>query len=71
MIVVSGSTPIIALARIGQLDLLHLMHGPIVIPQAVFDEVTKTYQDLPDVQEILAADWINVEIVRDHVCRAI
>lgn len=36
MIVVSNTSPIINLACVGQLDLLHQIYGSIVIPEAVF-----------------------------------
>ena len=37
--VVSNTTPLIALADIGQLELLHKLYGEIMIPEAVFNEV--------------------------------
>lgn len=38
--VVCNSTPLIALHKIGKLDLLESMYGEIIIPKAVSDEVT-------------------------------
>jgi predicted nucleic acid-binding protein len=38
--VVVNSTPIIALAKIGRLDLLRLLYGTVHIPRAVLEEVT-------------------------------
>ena len=37
--VVSNTTPLIALADIGQLELFHRLYGEILIPEAVFNEV--------------------------------
>ncbi len=39
MKVVSNSTPLIALARIKQINLLHAVFGRIIIPQGVYNEV--------------------------------
>ena len=38
--VIVNSTPMIILSKIGMLDILHKMYGNVIIPQAVFDEVT-------------------------------
>ena len=37
--VVSNTTPLIALADIGQLELLHKLYGEIYIPEAVLNEI--------------------------------
>ena len=39
MIVVSDATPLIGLAKIGQLVLLQGMFGEVLVPQAVYNEV--------------------------------
>ena len=36
-----NSTPLIALCKIGRLELLQKIYGEIMIPQAVFNEVTE------------------------------
>lgn len=38
-VVVVNSTSLIALAKCGRLDLLKMLFGSVVIPQAVYDEV--------------------------------
>ena len=40
MIVVSDTTPLISLLKVGHLDLLDKYFGEVQIPQAVFDELT-------------------------------
>ena len=40
MIVVSDTTPLISLLKINRLDLLEKLFGDVLIPQAVFDELT-------------------------------
>ena len=40
MIVVSDTTPLISLLKIDCIDLLEKLFGQVLIPQAVFDELT-------------------------------
>ena len=40
MIVVSDSTPLITLMKVAKLELLHRLFGEVVIPDAVYSEVT-------------------------------
>ena len=40
MIVISDTTPLISLLKIGRLDLLRELFSEVVIPQAVYDELT-------------------------------
>lgn len=56
--VIVNSTPMIILSKIGMLEVLHKMYGNVIIPQAVFDEVT--VKDDSACQSIKAMDWINV-----------
>ena len=39
--VIVNSTPIIALSKVGRLGLLQQMYGEIIIPYAVYQEVTE------------------------------
>ena len=60
--VIVNSTPLIALAKSDQLALLQRMYGRILIPQAVWQEVTE--KDDIAAQRIKAArDWIEVRRV--------
>ena len=58
MIVVSNTSPLIALARAGRLDLLQAIHGEIIVPDAVFNEITVAGAGEPGAQEVAAANWI-------------
>lgn len=40
MIVVSDTTPLISLLKINRLELLERLFGDVMIPTAVFDELT-------------------------------
>ena len=52
MIVVSDTSPVLNLARIGRLQLLALLYHQALIPSAVYDELTVSKSDL--FAEILA-----------------
>lgn len=60
MIVVSNSSPLIALARIGRLNLLAGLYERILIPAEVHHEVTVAGRGLPGAEEVREASWIEV-----------
>jgi uncharacterized protein len=66
VIVVSDASPLIALAAIKKLDLLRALYREIVIPSAVFDEVTAVRQTAPGADELRAATWIGVRQAGDR-----
>lgn len=67
MIVVADSTPIIALARIGHLNLLKSVHGTLIVPNAVYQELVKAGEHKSGVKEIREAEWIIVETVKNSL----
>jgi predicted nucleic acid-binding protein len=60
VIVVSNSSPLIALARIGRLSLLALLFERIQIPIEVQHEVTVAGRGLPGAEEVRKANWIEL-----------
>lgn len=58
MIVVSDTTPLSELAKVGQLHLLHELFGIVVIPQEVYAELITG--DHPAAQQISELDWLEV-----------
>ena len=60
MIVVSNSTPLIALSRINKFGLLREYFGEIHIPKEVFDEVVTRGKNLSGAEEVASAEWIKV-----------
>ena len=60
MIVVSNSSPLISLARIGRLNLLASFYERILVPPEVHHEVTVDGQGLPGAEEVRNAGWIEV-----------
>lgn len=67
MSVVSNTSPITNLAAIGQLHLLREIYGTILIPQAVYDELTILDRSVPGTVEVQMFDWINVRQVSDRI----
>lgn len=63
IIVVSNSTPIIALARIGRLHILHDLFTTISIPDAVFTEVSADVKKRSGSSEVLKSHWIQTMVV--------
>jgi uncharacterized protein len=52
VIVVSDSSPLIALSRISQLDILASLYGRILVPAEVLHEVTVDGRGLPGADEV-------------------
>lgn len=60
MIVVSNSSPLIALSRIGRLDILASLYKRILVPAEVHQEVTVDGRGLPGAGEVQNAVWIEM-----------
>lgn len=60
MIVVSDTSPILNLARIGRLDLLRSLYGQVFIPNAVFEELTDSKRDLLPAVDLASMPWLKV-----------
>lgn len=61
--VICNTSPIINLARIGELKLLHELYGKLMIPDAVWQEVVVDGAGLLGAEEVANADWISVQSV--------
>lgn len=62
--VIVNSTPLIVLSKINRLDILKELYGEIIIPQAVFAEVTAKEDSA--CRQIAREKWIHVECVEDQ-----
>lgn len=60
-LIIADSSPLIGLARIGQLGLLPKLAKRIVVPAAVHAEVTLARADAPGAAEVAAQAWIEVQ----------
>lgn len=67
MIVVSNSSPLIALAQIDQLQLLQQLYNEIRIPTAVQREVAIPNSKYPDSVDIALLQWLRVEAVSNQM----
>jgi predicted nucleic acid-binding protein len=65
MPIVSNSTPLIALSRIGRLDVLRDLFEEIMVPAEVYDELVVKGKDRPGSEVISAAGWIRRRHVQD------
>lgn len=65
MIIVSDTTPIITLSKIERLDLLQKLFENIMIPRAVYDELTSNAQFQEEAKTINDAEYIKVVKVED------
>ena len=66
MIVVSNSTPLIALSKISNLPLIQDLFGFIIIPQAVYQEVVTQAPTRPGAIEVRQASWIKTQVPKDQ-----
>ena len=65
MIVVADASPLIALARIGRLELLRAMFGKLLLPEAVWHEVVAAGLDRAGARTVMQAHWIERRKVAD------
>lgn len=63
---VADATPLIGLAKIGELGLLRTVFEQIIVPQVVFDEVVGAGVRRPGTEELLQAAWVQVRHVKDR-----
>lgn len=66
MIVVSNTSPIINLAAINQLNILHELFKNIIIPEAVYNEITVIGAEQPGSKEVNKYDWIKTQKVSNQ-----
>ena len=66
MIIVSNTSPILNLIVIGQLDLLKQLYKKVIIPEAVFGEISKLSFGLSDAEQLQALTWIEIREVTDR-----
>ena len=66
MIVVSDATPLISLMKINRLDLLEELFAEVVIPQAVYDELTRNPAFETEADVIMECRFIKSRRVTDE-----
>lgn len=65
MIVVSDTTPLISLLKIDRIDLLEKLFGQVLIPRAVFDELTLDERFKLEADQIRRKQFIKVKAVKN------
>ena len=60
MIVIADTTPIISLLKIKRLDILHHLFGEVIIPQAVYKELTSNADHIEEAFAIQNADYLKI-----------
>ncbi len=66
MIVVSNTSPIFYLSTIGQLDLLRRLYNEILIPTAVFNEITNVGNTDASATIVPTLSWIQTQFATDR-----
>lgn len=64
MIVVSDTTPLSELSKVGKLDLLQAVFGRVIIPQQVYAELTTGNH--PAVLDVKSALWLEVRSISNN-----
>ena len=67
MIVVSDSGPLISLMKADQLGLLNKLYGEVLIPEAVFSELTTNEKYKSEIEQIKNSSFIRIVIVREKI----
>ena len=65
MIVVSDSTPLITLMKAMRLKVLHGLYGEVLLPEAVYNEVTTNVIYADEAEMIKTSDFIRKVAVND------
>lgn len=66
MIVVSNTSPIFYLSTIGQLDLLRQLYKEVVIPTAVFNEITNVGNTDASASIVPTLSWVKTQSATDQ-----
>ena len=64
-LIVSDASPLIHLAAINKLELVPKLVGSVVLPPAVFDEITAQGSEKPGAMGVREAAWVEVIACRD------
>ncbi len=66
MIVISDTTPVISLLKAGHLEVLQILFGIVIIPEAVFRELTDNTTFQSEAVQVKECPFIRVEQVKDQ-----
>ncbi len=66
MIIVSDTSSISNLAKVGQLDLIRQIYGKVLIPQAVYEELLDKRAGEIVITAVESVAWLQVELVQNQ-----
>ena len=66
MIIISDTTPIISLIKINRLDLLEELFGEVLIPDAVFRELTTNVTFKEEADIVKSSEFIKVSSIQNR-----
>lgn len=66
MIVISDTSAITNLAAIDQLNLLTLLYGKVIIPEAVYRELVDIDPPVPGGVEVQTVNWLEVRLIANR-----
>ncbi|MCM1135451.1 MAG: DUF3368 domain-containing protein [Clostridium sp.] len=68
--VVVNTTPLIALSHVGHLELLKKLYGEIIIPEAVYRELSVKEESICKKTVDRAIDWVLVDKIKNQMAKA-
>jgi predicted nucleic acid-binding protein len=68
--VVANTTPLIALSHVGHLSVLKRLYGEIIIPEAVYKELSVKQESVCKKAVDSSLDWIKVERIQNKMAKA-
>lgn len=68
--VVVNTTPLIALSHVGQLDLLRRLYGEIIIPEAVYRELSVKTESVCKKAVDSSLDWIRIGKIKNQLAKS-
>ncbi len=66
MTIVSNTSPISNLAKVGHIDLLQKLYETILIPTAVYDELLDERAGETVIKAVQSATWLEVQLVQNQ-----
>ncbi|MDE6662117.1 MAG: DUF3368 domain-containing protein [Lachnospiraceae bacterium] len=67
--VVVNTTPLIALSYVGQLDILKKLYGEVIIPEAVYKELSVKAESICKKEVDSSLDWIRVDKIKNQMAK--
>ena len=68
--VVVNTTPLIALSHVGQLDVLKRLYGEIIIPEAVYRELSIKTESICKKAVDNSLEWIRIKSINNEMAKA-